>query len=544
MHSIGRDELLIVCPADDRLVKDIYMYQRTEKYIRQNTVQGMPEAKRVILEGKSSQNRQRAQIIEDRVKTLLANARLFASGNEIFINAQEAGTRIKQGFWKLIPVTYPNLAMLRNIRYNDAEIGHYLNPTVGLLPGMEASQLTEAEQEILSTIKMNNSTGIRTTFKTLSERFEKKPYGWSLAAIQCNFALLHAHGKVEARVDGALLEGADLARALNNSQIFANLFIEPVVDFSAAQVRQLKDFYGDFFDQPVEGNEAREVGKETAAALGNKLQELKSLYANRALYPFLDKLSDPINKLTEVAGKPYPYYLGEFQSGQNSLLDMKESLLAPLFIFWNGPLKGIYDDARSFMNEQSANFDYVEKGKVQEFKELLADGEIFRSPKAQQLKAAREALRQEIDAKLAGERRTSIAQVEKKEAQFKAMSEFVALNSTQQAELTAKFDALKAKINTQPLIAKIRDDMRYFEETTYLELLTRMQSYLKPVEPPSCCDQKHEYVVPEYISGSSIISGVQMERAVLTSEAEIDQYTEKIRGAMIGEIKKGKRIQI
>ncbi len=204
MHSMGRDELLILCPADDRLVKDLYLFKRTDKYIRQNTVQGLPESKRSILEGKSSQNRTRAQNIEARMKALLGNAKLFASGNEIFFATQDAETRIKQAFWKLIPITYPNLGMLRNISYSENDIEHYLSSTDGLLPGLEASQQTEPELEMLSTIKMNYSTGIRTTFKLLTERFAKKPYGWSLAATQCNFALLHAHSKVEVRSNGTI----------------------------------------------------------------------------------------------------------------------------------------------------------------------------------------------------------------------------------------------------------------------------------------------------------------------------------------------------
>jgi hypothetical protein len=38
MRSMGRDELLVIMPPDDRLVRDILMYKRTEKYIRQNVI--------------------------------------------------------------------------------------------------------------------------------------------------------------------------------------------------------------------------------------------------------------------------------------------------------------------------------------------------------------------------------------------------------------------------------------------------------------------------------------------------------------------------
>ena len=36
MENMGRDELLIILPSDDRLGSDLMMYKQTEKYIQQN----------------------------------------------------------------------------------------------------------------------------------------------------------------------------------------------------------------------------------------------------------------------------------------------------------------------------------------------------------------------------------------------------------------------------------------------------------------------------------------------------------------------------
>ena len=54
MQSMGRDELLILMPADERLVRDILMYKRTEKYIRQNISITQQEAVKRILTDPSS----------------------------------------------------------------------------------------------------------------------------------------------------------------------------------------------------------------------------------------------------------------------------------------------------------------------------------------------------------------------------------------------------------------------------------------------------------------------------------------------------------
>ena len=65
--------------------------------------------------------------------------------------------------------------------------------------------------------------------------------------------------------DANLLEDDDLERALRNTHGFANVILEPQIEFTAGQVRRLKDFYSDFFDRR-RANEAKALGKETGEA--------------------------------------------------------------------------------------------------------------------------------------------------------------------------------------------------------------------------------------------------------------------------------------
>ena len=59
MQSMGRDELLVIMPPDDRLVRDLLMYKRTEKYIQQNISITQQDTVKRILTDKSFQNRER-----------------------------------------------------------------------------------------------------------------------------------------------------------------------------------------------------------------------------------------------------------------------------------------------------------------------------------------------------------------------------------------------------------------------------------------------------------------------------------------------------
>src|SRR5690606_9385002 len=156
----------------------------------------------------------------------------------------------------------------------------------GLL-GNDATSLSEPEQELLVFIQSNARGGVRTTVKSLLERFERKNYGWYHAAILCNLALLCARGKVEVRQDSNPLEGDALERGLLNTHAHASLALEPQIEFSASQVRTLKDFFAEFFDRPPASNEAKALARETIGALKDLEIELVGLHGQKAQYPFL-----------------------------------------------------------------------------------------------------------------------------------------------------------------------------------------------------------------------------------------------------------------
>src|SRR5690606_25500196 len=125
-----------------------------------------------------------------------------------------------------IRTTYTNLKMLPEQVFKDTDIPRYLQPSDSLFGG-DTTELTEAERELLNTITLQRNNGQRITVKSLTDKFERKPYGWYLGAIQCNLAKLYARGRVEIRQDGNPLEGEELAQALRNTHLHPNLILAP-----------------------------------------------------------------------------------------------------------------------------------------------------------------------------------------------------------------------------------------------------------------------------------------------------------------------------
>ncbi len=85
-QSMGRDELLVIMPPDSRLVSDLFMYKRTEKYVRQNITVTQQENVNKILHEKQFQNGNLYGELQKRVGEILGKSKLFAAGDELEIS--------------------------------------------------------------------------------------------------------------------------------------------------------------------------------------------------------------------------------------------------------------------------------------------------------------------------------------------------------------------------------------------------------------------------------------------------------------------------
>ena len=558
MQSMGRDELLVLMPADERLVRDILMYKRTEKYIRQNMSITQQEAVKRILTDKGFQNRQRYAELQQRVQSLMGKAKLFVAGAAIETGSEDAQTRVLRGFHELISRTYPNLSMLRGVTYAENDIAKFLKHSQQGLFGNDATSLAESEQELLAFIHSNDRGGVRTTLKNLLEKFERKPYGWYYAAVLCTLAKLCARGKIEVRTDGNLLEEGEIERALRNTHGHGNVVLEPQVEFTASQVRALKEFFEDFFDAPPRSSEAKVLGKETGTALQELIHQLNPLEAQASQYPFLKALTPVIEKLKELTGKPYTWYLTELTRQEDALLNMKESVIDPVRKFMNGPQKDIFDNARKFVQSQEPNFAYIEGDEAAQVVACLTDPECFKGNRMPQVKTQVEILQGKVTAQIEAEIAKAKERVDALKGRLCGMAEFSVLNGEQQEQVTRPFNEFNSGLERQQLIAVIRDTLRRFEESDYQRLLSKMTSWAQPAptpesapEPgqPAPSDEGTKPTPPvkpepriEYVPSRSV--KVSFDKAWLADETDVERYLKSMREALLDEIRKGKRIQI
>jgi hypothetical protein len=203
----------------------------------------------------------------------------------------------------------------------------------------------------------------------------------------------------------------------------------------------------------------------------------------------------------------------------------------------SGGQKGIYDEARAFLQNQDANFSYVEGDAASQLRQLLDDPYCYQGQKMQQAKTLLDGLRQAVDGRVRQEKTITLTKLAERWQRLIGMAEFDELTAVQQSELEQPVTALKQRIEQQTLIAVIRDLLRRFDETEYPGLLRRMVALATPPEPG-----ENPPSVKETVTLRSLY--VPFNRPWLADEADVAHYLQALEKALLAEIEKGKQIQV
>lgn len=554
------DELRIVLPDNARLITDLMLYKRTEKYISHQTRTTQQDSVKRILADKAAQNGERYAQLKLLVSSLMGKAVFFVGGKEIELTGEDGQSKAQRAFIELAKQAYPNHKMLRGQQYQETDIADILSKDEQGLFGDETS-LPESQQEMLSFIQSNGRGGIRTTVKSLLERFEIKPYGWSYAAVLCTLAHLCARGKIEVRESTNLLDDDELARALTNSNAHPNLLLEPQLEFTPGQVKKLKQFFNDYFDKVAHATEAKALANETQQGFAQQKQDLGRLCDQTDSYPFLRALTPVIQDLEELEGHPYKWFVSELPAEEAKWLDdYKDRIIDPITTFMKGAGKGQFDEARRLISNQEANLEYVVADELQAVKSALADPEIFKGNAIQALINNVSALRDKLDTATADAKSVALGDIAGLEAKLTEYDGYQALSPERQAEVRTTFDTAKQKIDQQTLIAAIRDTANTFENQEYGRLLQQIADWNTPES------ERESNATPAAVPGDSgeeagstsepiparpkteIVAAkdlrVSFSKPLLESEADVEAYLESYKEALINTVQQGKKVQV
>ena len=539
-QTMGRAGMKVILPPNPLFIKDIKMYIRTNKYIKQTQSTTNKDTIKRILNEKGTQNAARKRNLKLIANKDLASGTVMMNGRKLEMSSTTEGkTLIVNAFQDLIKIVYPNLRMLGATLYSEESFKTTLKANQLKVSGIENDTISEAEGEILTAINRRKNQSERTSLNDLKTIFNKKPYGWYQNAIWTMVARLYKRGKIEIRKDANILDDEQVAQALLNSSFYLSTLIEAQVEIDAKLVKALKQVHADFFDENNPAHDAKEVANAFKLKLKETLTQVNELLAKKSTFPFLNSLEGFRNTLDTLSKKEYLFYLSNLKEFSDDLLDTKEDLLDPIKKFINGEQATIYESIRTMLNSDTANFGYIEGTELATLRDLLNHPKPYSGNLMREAKITKDDLSKKVLLKIDEEKAKAITAIHAKIEDLRRKDEFVALDSTKQNQITRPLEEELDKLRQQRFIANIRDAKSRTLEVIFPRQLNEMIRLSTPVVPSDSGVQEPK---PHYVRTSSI--KVDYPKSELKTAEDVNDYIEALREAYLQQIKETKRITL
>ena len=539
-QTMGLAGMKMLLPPNPVFMKDLKMFLKTNKYVKQNqSTSNRPEVKRILQE-KAQLNAERTRNLRLMANKLLADSTVYLNGNSLEMGQTKDGkTKVINAFQKLIKIVYPNLKMIGQIQYQEDTFRKVISKRQDELFKTDDKTISEAENEILNIIKRRKGQSDRTSLNDLKTHFSKKPYGWYQNAVWGITAMLYKRGKIELKQDSNLLADADVLNALLNSAHYMNTLIEPQADIDPMTVKQLKQIYADAFDEACSLNEAKDVANAFKDKITQMYIEVNQLLAQKKEYAFLSSLDEFGNLLEKLSNKTYNYFLTDINKFENELLDKKEDLFSPIKRFMNGEQRKIYDDIKTLVESNTANIGYVDGDEFDTLETLINSDTPYKGNAIQIAKATKETLTQKVLDAIKAEKTLAIEAIEKAIKDLQSKYEFKSLDESKQLKITEPLLEEIKKLQDQRYIANIRDVKTKVLEKLHSDQLNEMMRLFEPEnsDPDIVDDNKIHYI-------TKINVQVNYPKSELKTEEDVDDYVEALRKAFKKQINNNRRISL
>jgi hypothetical protein len=537
-HSANRDELRVVLGGDERLYQDLRLSVQTKKYVQRKRSTSLTPTQQRILDQKGQQNSERQSELIGRVREAIKDALFVIDGAEISVTSGKPESRVEEAFGQLVSRTYTGLGILGGVTYSENGIAGIVAEPPGL-DVKDRDKLQDAAEEVGAFILGQRKLGANVTVKTIVEHFEDKPYGWPLPAVLSAIARLFARAQVTLTIDSQPLVRTEIAEALRNASKRPVTVVAEQRQFDPAKVQAVRQFAQEFFDEGSLPTDPMELAAVTCVKLASEQRDLASLRRNASQYPFITVLDEPIALLAQVADHDVEWYLDELGAYANDLLDAKQSGIDPIRTFLKGTQRNIYDGAAKLLAANQDNLQYLPNGEARSVKDLLDDPKTFRGAGMNRLKDAAARLRAAVDQAVQEAQARATADIEGRWEGVEASAAWEESTETARSQAKAIRDHAAMAVLASSSIPVIRQVAAEFDEKGYTAVLNTIEAGRAAAKSSEGTPQAPARVIVSIKSLPKPRAG-----AVLSSDADVDEYLAELRGILRQAISEGKRVSL
>lgn len=359
-------EVLVVLPDDRAFMDEIQRYLKIEKYLRLNTSSALSKYES-IKEAKRLEMRERNANAKLFLTESLKDAVIYVNGDRAQINVKEVSARINEALGRLVKTVYHKLNYI-DATMGEDEIRKLLKTsnqiTLNLEGGTEPN--IHALDDVLQYVAGNSRMHVKTSMKSIKDRFMKAPYGFVEDDVQWLVAKLFKRGELSFFVNGAsvTMMNKDVEEIINyitKKAFVEKLMMEERVRVQDKDKKVVRDVLKELFHTSSPSDDEDAVMNYFISFANKLITELRVMKKDydRAKYPGLKVIEEGIRIMSDIVQTQFPVeFFQTVSKRQDDLLDFAEDY-EPIKAFFTGEQKGIFDKSLLYLEKYDDSKTYI-----------------------------------------------------------------------------------------------------------------------------------------------------------------------------------------
>ena len=366
MMSGQGKEVLVVLPNDDEFLTEMRAYLKIERFLRKNTSTQLAKYES-IKEAKRVEMRERNANAKLYLTEGLKESTVYVNGDIVRLSSKEVNAKINEAIGRLVQTVYHKLAYIDKAM-GEADIAKLLRTSNQMLLQLEGGTEANAHalDDVLGYISMNSRNHMKTSMKSVKDRFMKAPYGFVEDDIEWLIARLFKRGDLNFIVNGAYVNlnnksEDDIIGYITKKAFVEKLLIEERVRVGEKDKKAVRDVMKELFHAAATSEDEDSIMKSFHSFATNMVNDMSKIEA------YYDQYAYPGKKVIEMGKRLLQStlqvtaaleFFGYVSKMRESFFDLAEDY-EPVKAFFDGEQKiifkrvldmlAIYEDSKTYI---------------------------------------------------------------------------------------------------------------------------------------------------------------------------------------------------
>lgn len=353
LYSNMHDSVLVVLPEDITFIDEIRSSIQIEKFIRYDSTNSITKFEE-IKESKKIEMRERKEAAKLFLTESLKNADIYVKGNRLPQTSKDISTRINDALGRLVNTVYHKLSYITE-PMTESDIGLLLksNSQQISVSGEDDIKNKLALDDVRDYIADSSLSHMKTSLKSVLDKFMKAPYGFTETDIRWLVAKLFRNGDISLFINNEVINLFNRKQEEINRYLTRKEYNEKLMTFSRpkiseSQKKAVREVMKELFNVTLSNDDEDAVMHSFisyAEKLKGNIEDLYNSCNKQPKYPGKLILNNGKSLINETLHhKTVNDFFESIFNHKNELLDFAEHY-DYLRKFFGGEQKNIFDNA-------------------------------------------------------------------------------------------------------------------------------------------------------------------------------------------------------